>query len=257
MYRQETDFCFCALALGEKYRILAKELARDLEKNAPGRTFIIGTDRPSDFKEYNNVSAYKQYQQGILHCYHDKRFPIAKSLETFSTAILVDADTKFLGKIPNAIDLVTGINGCHEELIPHVKKYTPERLSRLEKIATKLNINLENTQFIGESLLIVSRDEGKEKEFIKEWGEIGRYLELRGIYSGEGNIIGIAAARVGWDVARSPGWETINRVRKHIDASYQATQKTAWQLLKRKLGYHYRLNKTRVIALKNFNFYYR
>ncbi|NEO96447.1 MAG: hypothetical protein F6K56_42515 [Moorea sp. SIO3G5] len=33
---------------------------------------------------------------------------------------------------------------------------------------------------MGESLFFVSRDGGKEKEFIKQWGMIGRYFEMRG-----------------------------------------------------------------------------
>ena len=56
------DFCFCTLALGKKYRDLAKNLTLDLDKYAPGVSFVIGTDRVQDFADYDNAIAFRLYQ---------------------------------------------------------------------------------------------------------------------------------------------------------------------------------------------------
>ncbi|MCA1990918.1 MAG: hypothetical protein LDL41_02565 [Coleofasciculus sp. S288] len=258
MNQQEKEFCFCTLALGNKYRLLAKELARDLEQYSPGTVLVVGTDSPKDFKACNNVLAFKLKQAGILHCYHDKRFVIDKALSRFRVAIQIDADTRIVDNVPDPIEWLPGITAGHlENLVEHVETYTPERLESLKEIALKLNIPLEKTTYVGESLFFVSRDGGKEKEFIKHWDTIARYLELKGIHSGEGNAIGMAAAKAGLKIGNSSGWETLNKIKRHMDASYEKKPKKFWHSFQRRLGYHYRLQRTRIAALTNFDFYYR
>ncbi|WP_424099861.1 hypothetical protein [Moorena producens] len=258
MIKPEKDFCFCTLALRSKYRSLAKKLAGDLEKYAPGKLLIVATDDVNDFNNCKNVSAFKHQQTGILHCYHDKRFEVEKALSRFSVAIQIDADTRIIGSLPETIEVLPGITAGHQaNLVKHVEKYNPERLKPLKQIASKLDIPLDKAIYIGESLVFVSRDGGKEKEFIKQWGMIGRYFELKGIHGGEGIILGLAAAKAGLTISRSSSWDRINEVKKHLDASHEKTQKTFWDSLKRKLGYHYNFNRARVAALKDFEFYYR
>ena len=74
MNQKSKNFCFCTLAFNPPYRKMSKDLARDLEKYAPGIRIVIGTDEVKDFKDCPNVISYHQKQQGILHCYNDKRF---------------------------------------------------------------------------------------------------------------------------------------------------------------------------------------
>ncbi len=186
MNEQKKEFCFSTLALGSRYRLMAKRIAEDLGKYGVGVALVVGTDKPSDFKECKNTITitFKLNQQGILHCYHDKRFVIEQALSMYNTTIQIDADTNIIGHIPYKIANSPGfIGGNHENLVAHVTKYTPERLKRLKQAATKIAVNLEEAQFIGESLLIISRDRGKEKDFINYWGTIGKYLELRGIHA--------------------------------------------------------------------------
>ncbi len=102
---------------------------------------------------------------------------------------------------------------------------------------------------------MVSRDDKKSEEFIETWGKIGRYLELADIHSGSGIAIGLAAYQVGWIPEKSLDWQTINRSMNHLDAS-RTVERTPWEQLQRRLAYHYRLNKQRLLALKDFNFYY-
>jgi hypothetical protein len=258
------QICFCTLALGKKYQILASELAKDLEKYGSSFPLVVGTDDPKYFSNSSNVLAFELHKQGILHCYHDKRFVLAKALADFDVAICIDADTRVIADLPTDIDWKPGITAGHQEdLIEHVNKYSPERLGFLKNMSAKLDVSLENSRYIGESLFIIARDGGKEQEFLRLWGLMGRYLELKGIHSGEGNAMGIAAAKVGWTVY-SEGWENLRKLLQHLDASYrenshlfEAPKKKPWDKLKRRLDYHYRLNRLRLMALQDFDFYYR
>lgn len=258
MIGSNKNFCFSTIALGTKYCLMAKELAQDLEKHSPGTMLVVGTNDLEEFKDCENVLAFKLHQQGILHCYHDKRFVIEKALSKFPTVIQIDADTKITGNVPSAIEVTPGeISAFNAHLISHVQKYTPRRLETINSIATKLDIPLEKARFIGEALLIITRDRGKEKEFLNWWGLIGNYLELQGIHAGSGNTIGLAALKTGWSVSRTKSWELLHQITEHIDASHQNRSRSAWQNFQRRLGFHYRLNKARLMTLKNFDLYYR
>ncbi|QLE56035.1 hypothetical protein [Nostoc sp. TCL26-01] len=256
MSQELQDYCFCTLALRKRYRLLAQQLASDLEKYAPGKTLLVLTDEPSDFRDQANVMAFKHRQRGILHCYHDKSLVMEVALSKFYAAVYIDADTRILSPIPQGLKWQPGITAGHcENLVGHVSKYTPERLPHISKAAANLNLEIETVNYVGECLFIIARDEGKEIEYLKYWATIGRYLELRGIHAGSGNAMGLAAAKVGWNVAKD-GWEEVKNVIKHLDASYTNKQ-TVWDFWKRRLGYHYRLNKARLAALREFDFYYR
>jgi hypothetical protein len=250
------DFCFCTLALGKKYRILAKQLAENLSTYSAKTKLVVLSDRPQDFQNCQNVLAFEHHQQGILYCFNDKRFVLEKALEYFEAAIHIDADTRIISTVSPDLHWQPGITAGHQEnLVEHVQKYTPERLSLLNRVADKLGIAIANVTYIGESLYIVARDNGKEKEFFKEWGRIAHFLEMNRIHSGDGNLMGLAAAKVGWTVAKE-GWEQLNQVRQHLDASYQEEELSSVEKMRRRFGYHYRLNRARLMALRNVSFFY-
>lgn len=259
MAESQKDFCFCTLALGQRYRAMVMELATELEKYSSGTSLVILTDEPKEFSNYSNIIAFKHHQQSILHCYNDKRFLTEKALSLFRVAIHIDADTKILDTIPEDIEWKPGITGRHENLVQHVTKNRPHSLADLKKVASKLEISDEafkNASWIGESLYMVARDGGKEIEFLEAWGKIASYMELRKMYAGVGNLMGLAAAKVGWTI-HMEGWDELHKVREHWDASDSKPKPTVWQAWKRRLGYHYRLNRARIRALKDFGFYYR
>lgn len=256
MKQTQKDSGFCTLALRPKYRLLAKQLAQDLETYSPGTLLVIGTDEPKDFEACSNVWAFKLNQRGIFHCYHDKRFVIEETLLKCRSAIMIDADTRIAEEVPSHIQWSPGITGRNQSILEHITKYTPERLEIIKEVANKLTIQLDNVRWIGESLFIVSQDNGKEIEFINLWGKIGKYLELHGIHSGEGNSMGLAAAKVGWTIHEDQ-WQELRKITQHLDASYENKSKTFVENWQRRLGYHYRLNFARLKALKEFNFYYR
>jgi len=259
MTQEQEKFCFCTLALGQRYRDISKELAKDLETNAPGTSLVIYTEKPDDFSRYKNVMAFKHHQQGVLHCYNDKRFLCQKAISLFPVAIYIDADTRILESLPQDIEWKAGMTGRHKNLVEHVSKYRASSLPILKKLADKLNISddsFNNCRWIGESLFIIVRDSGKEIDFLETWGKVSRYAELKGMHAGEGSLMGLAAAKVEW-VIDSEVWEKISGVTQHWDASRSKPKQTYWDKLQKRMGYHYRLNKTRMMALRDFEFYYR
>lgn len=252
------DFCFCTLALGQRYRLMAQTLAEDLIKYAPQTQLIIYTDYPQDFSNNVNVVAFKHTQQSTLRCVNDKRFLLEKALFLYPATIFVDADTRIIDNIPEKTQWFPGITACHKNLIEHLQKRSPKSLDFLKKTASKIGIEdntWEQIQWVGESIYVITRDKGKEKEFLATWGIIVDYLELNNIHLNDGNIMGIAAAKVGWTIHRE-GWSELDRVREHIDASRNRPSMSFWQTLQQKIGYHYRLNRLRIKALKDFKFYY-
>ena len=129
----------------------------------------------------------------------------------------------------------------------------------MQKLADKLNIydeSFNSSGWIGEALFIIVRDNGKEIEFLETWGKISKYAELRGMHAGEGSLMGLAATKVGW-VVNSEAWQKISRVTQHWDASRSKPKATYWDRLQKRIGYHYRLNKSRIMALIDFEFYYK
>ena len=250
------NFCFCTLAMGERYRAMAGQLARDLEGNFPGGAFIVLTDEPRYFKGHSNVVAFKHRQRGVFSCYNDKRFVMAKALSLYRTAICFDCDMRITKTLPEAVNFLPGISGCGEALTTHVRRNRPERLERITALARKLDIPLEGTNWIGESLWSVTRDEGRECDFLKCWDVAARYAELHGIHDGEGVLVGMATRKAGWTLDHAI-WASFNACVTHLDASERRGKSTFWQSLKKRLGYHYRLNKARLLALRDFDFYYR
>ncbi|MDE5122333.1 MAG: hypothetical protein O4965_20615, partial [Trichodesmium sp. St19_bin1] len=233
MTQKQKNFCFCTLALGQRYRDITKELVKDLETNAPGISLVIYTEKPNDFSSHKNVIAFKHHQQGILHCYNDKRVLCQKAISLFPVAICIDADTRVLESLPEDIEWKPGITGWHKNLVEHVSKYRASSLPILQKLADKLNIydeSFNSSGWIGEALFIIVRDNGKEIEFLETWGKISKYAELKGMHAGEGSLMGLAATKVGW-VINSEAWQKISRVTQHWDASRSKPKATYWDRL--------------------------
>lgn len=263
----QAEICFCTLAMGQRYRAMAIELAADIAQNAPAATLVVYTDDPSDFQAIANIRAFRHQQQGILHCYHDKLFLLDQALSLYPVAICIDADTHFQHPLPENLDWKPGITCYSENLIRHVKRYRPQNFDDLERVAKKLELTAEqwqNAAWIGEALFVLVRDRhtqagrtsDKARDFLRWWDKIGRYMELKSMYAGEGNFMGLAAAKVGLPL-HTEGFEELKQMTKHWDASRSRPNPSAWTKLRKRLGYHYRLNRARLQALADFGFYYR
>ena len=83
------DNIFCTLAIGEKYRELARFLCRDFA--VYGQNIFIVTDDVSDFGSEKNAICVEH--KPAKFSFHDKKIALKKALEIAPTAIFVDADT--------------------------------------------------------------------------------------------------------------------------------------------------------------------
>ncbi len=236
---------------------MAQELGVDLEKYAPDIILNVATDAPDVFAKHSNIKAFKHQQTGILHCYNDKRFVLERGLKDSRTAIYIDADSRITGNIPGDLEFSVPIIGPHENLLQHLQKYRPQDVEKVKKLANKINVDPEKVQWIGESLFMLGGADGKEEEFLKSWGLMANYLEMRGMHGGEGSILGLAAAKLGWEVEITESWRQIAQVFNHLDASATRAAPSWWASTRKRLGYHYRLNKTRLLTLRDYDFYYR
>jgi hypothetical protein len=136
--------------------------------------------------------------------YHDKRFALMAGLQNFETAIYVDADSR-IAALPRLRKLPIGL-----AVLPIVRKSIAEhletcgswRLPVFTELAQQLTGNadiLESARWCHETLVAVTRD-GREARFFEAWAVGADFLQARGVYSGEGGVIGLAAAYAGWSV---------------------------------------------------------
>jgi hypothetical protein len=212
MQQYQQNFCFCTLAFGKRYRDLAKLLAKDIEKYSSGTSFIILTDKPDDFQKFSNIQAFK-HQATSVKFYHDKRFVVAKALSLFNSCIFIDADMRILAPVPNDMEWLKqpGITGRVCNLMPkqhaeamtgNVEKKFYREYQITKKAAEKLNLESEweNISYIYEYLFAVTKEAGKENDFLKQWELISPYFEINGVYQGEGNAVGLAAAKSNFSI---------------------------------------------------------
>ncbi|MCC5897158.1 MAG: hypothetical protein JJU32_04470 [Phormidium sp. BM_Day4_Bin.17] len=192
------SYCFCTLSVGSRYRNHAKELARDVEKYAPGIPFVILTDKPDDFSEFSSVLAFYHRLQSVKG-YHDKRLVLEKSLSLFESCIFMDADMRILSPVPDDLSWnpgLTGRAGC--ALVKHLDNMNNNRKTEIvNKIAKAIQIDIEEVKWLHEFSFVLRRQSGKEAEFFRAWQTLSYLFESEGLYSGEGYSMGLAAAKVG------------------------------------------------------------
>jgi hypothetical protein len=190
------EFCFCTLAVGKRYRKHALVLAKDIRKQAPDTSFLVLTDCPSAFAEYSQVIPIKHQLQSVQG-YHDKRFVIEKALLSFDTCMYLDADVRIMSAVPTNMEWLPGITaraGC--SILKHNSRgKVSQALPIIEQVAQKLEIDLEETKWFHEFMFTVKKQSGAEIEFLKLWQTISYIFELQNIYDGEGNVMGLAAAK--------------------------------------------------------------
>ncbi len=277
--QEQIEFCFGTLALGANYRNLASELAKDLEKYSPSTSLVILTDKPEHFRKFINVIAFKHRQESV-GCYHDKRHVIAKGLTLFNSCIFIDADMRILASIPNDLQWKPGITAkiAWHNIVKHNKNQVEIKI--LHNIAQKLNLKLEDITFVHECLFAVTKDSGREIDFLKTWQKVANYCELNKMYRGEGHAIGLAAAQAGMkiridsmsqinffkDKLELPKVKSGNAENNQINAylekqqSLEYPQKSFLTRLINKLDksimYLYRSSRLKFLTMKDIKFYY-
>lgn len=208
--------CFCTLAIHPPYRRRAQLLIAD----APNVPWIVLTDNTEEFANLP-VRAIPHAPTGPMAidfqtklpptgggrgrpAYHDKRFVLQAALEDFETAIFIDADSR-LRSVPRLPHFPPGIavdKVLRTSIADHLSRYGQSRKPAFEQLAVELTGHLHavNTaRWCGEALFAVTKD-GNESRFFEAWERSAKFLHSREVYTGEGGVIGLAAAYAGWSV---------------------------------------------------------
>lgn len=208
--------CFCTLAINAPYRHRAQSLIAD----APAMPWIVLTDEPNDFVDLP-VRAIRHVPSGPTAivfqtripgtgngrggpAYHDKRFVLQAALKEFDTAIFIDADTR-IRSVPRLPRFRPGIavDKClHASIADHLSRWGQMRKPAFEQLAMELigdENALNSARWCGEAFFAVTKD-GNESMFFDAWERGANFLHARGLLSGEGGVIGLAAMCAGWTV---------------------------------------------------------
>jgi hypothetical protein len=295
MNKEEKHFCLCTFAAGPIYRSLVKNLVSDIEKYAPGTPLILFTDKPSEFSNNSHFLVFKHRRQGVL-CYHERRFAIAKALSMFNSCMYLDADVRICAPVSQDIVAREWLPGITARSCTSMTKHfrtllndshPPSMVRKFEftkKMARKLDLDLEADQvpFINEFLFVVTRDAGREVEFLEQWGKLATYCELNGIHNDPAFAMGLAATKVGFAVrhdvmegldffddrieavriAKGQSDPEAKKVYFEMQKKLEYPHRSTPQKIMRKLGkfidYGYQSTRLKTTTLlKDFDFYYR
>lgn len=208
----------CTVAIGDDYRAMARRLARDLLRYAPGRELVIGTDRVEDFRGAGNTSAFPVAARSRWGCYNAKRLALRKALKDADVAIHVDADSRIVASLPLHGHWAPGLTAPHERLIQHLERWWPSWIPIFDAAAAEIGATPGTAFWIGESIYALARDAGREFAFIEHWGRLAGLLAAEGFRGGEGNVMGLAAVKAGLPVQRGR-WTELDAARRHLNAS--------------------------------------
>ena len=208
--------CFCTLAIHAHYRQRAKLLCA----SATEVPWIVLTDEPDDFAALP-VQAIRHAPTGPMAAdylarlaptggnrgaaaYHDKRFAILAALQNFDTAIYMDADSTISG-LPPFGAFPPGL-----AVYPLVRRSVAEHLEVTGSWRMPIFVDLarhligdtdilQTARWCHETPVAATKD-GRESRFFHAWSLAAEFLQAREVYSGEGGVIGLAAAYAGWNV---------------------------------------------------------
>lgn len=182
--------------------------------------WIVLTDEPDDFADLP-VRAIRHAPTGPMAvdylarlpptggergdaAYHDKRFALIAALEDFDTAIYLDADQRISGRLsfgafPSGLAVTPALTNS---ITRHLDVWGSWRQPVFVDLARHLTGHdnvLHTAGWCQETVFAVTRD-GRESRFFEAWGRAADFLQDRGVFSGEGGVIGLAAAYAGWDI---------------------------------------------------------
>lgn len=218
-----TDYCLATLALGKQYRLHAQLLALDVLEFGLGVPLVVLTDDVRSFDGLEGVKALAHRQDGLMHCFHDKRIVVRRALEHADAVVFMDADCRFLAPPGEALgeQLRPGLQAVNR--LPILEKFAQEeeaeaagrmpkrfnsarrRRGIVERAAARIGVDLQDVQWVEEMVFAVTRDGGREKAFLDTWDALAPYVQLRGYSYGEGESMGMAAERAGWKPAPLDG----------------------------------------------------
>lgn len=214
MATHNNSLCFCTAAFGEEYILLAKLLAEDIYKFAPGHFFVILTNKPIFFQNHPNVIAIKHWCRGVKP-YHERRFAIQYALSLSSTVMYLDADVRICSPLPENLNFHPGLTArsCGD-MRKHLQKYldtaflSPQLQRKkyiIESMGDKVGIDIYSSslKFINEFLFVIKADEGRELEFLRLWGELAIYADTLGLHNNPTYAMALAAMKSGFSIYHS------------------------------------------------------
>jgi len=213
--RTSGTFAYCTLAIHAPYRQRARLLCADLA----GQSVVVFTDEPSDFSDLP-VIAIRHEPVGLMAreflrrqmpasvergspAYHDKRFLMERVLRDFHTAIFLDADCRIRGAVPElrfSPGLALGSQPSRS-VAQHLQQVGSWRLPFFMELLAELRLEpdlLDRATFCFETCMAVTKGI-QEERFFELWGRAAEFLHARGVFYGEGGVIGLAAAGAGWE----------------------------------------------------------
>jgi hypothetical protein len=212
----EMSVGFCTLAIHAAYRVRARLLCADV----PTMPWVVLTDEPGDFADLP-VRAIRHVPTGPMACdylrtlgptgngrgaaaYHDKRFALEAVLQGHDTALYLDADSR-LETLPDQLTCPAGLAVAplvRHSIATHLETCGTRRREAFVALAHHLTgaaSVLDEARWCHETPMAVTKD-GREACFFAAWSRAAAFMQARGVFSGEGGVIGLAAACAGWTV---------------------------------------------------------
>lgn len=209
--------CFCTLAIHAPYR----KRARSLCANPACAPWVVLTDEPDEFADLP-VRTIRHTATGpmaidYLHrlgptegvrgsaAYHDKRFAVQAALQDFDTAIFLDADSRVDAALPRIDSFPPGLAippVICSSIADHLEMWGAWRLPAFTELARDLMGDpsvLQTARWCLEAFYAVTKD-GNEARFFWAWERAVNLLQQQGVPSGEGGVMGLAAAYAGWTI---------------------------------------------------------
>jgi hypothetical protein len=208
------------MAIHAPYRIRARQLCQ-ASLPAP---WVVLTDAPADFADLpvrtiahqpTGPMAADFVREAIPNgnglgapAYHDRRFLLQAALEQFDTAIQLDADIRVSG-LPPISGYPAGLvvlPVVRSSIDLHLQTSGAWRRPAFVDLARELTGDdtiLQRARWCHEGCYAVTRD-GRAAAFFDAWDVGARFMQARGMFSGEGGVMGLAAAVAGWAVVEDP-----------------------------------------------------
>lgn len=204
-----SKLCFCTAAYGNQYLELARLLANDLQRFAPKSPLVIVTNRPGYFSDLSNVLAIKHHCRGV-EPHHERRFAVNYGLSISDTVIVLDSDVRILAPVPDELVFKPGLaaKSCGS-LQKHMERWLErpsKRNLKIQKIVHEMaqrsdvNINSPDLKFINEFLFAITKDNGREKDFLKVWGDLATFADTLGLHRHPTFAMAIALAKTDFPI---------------------------------------------------------
>lgn len=208
------SIAFCTLAIHTAYRRRAQRLCASW----PTAHWVVLTDEPADFagldvaafphtptgpmaSDYLRDHAATGNHQGAA-AYHDKRFALQKALENYDTAIYLDADSHFIASpkleaFPPGLSITPVVRRSVAAHLEVCGSWRQPAFAALARNLTGDTRVLAEAHWCHETFYAVTKDENVD-QFFDAWDRGVRFLQSENVFSGEGGVMGLAAAQAGW-----------------------------------------------------------